>query len=494
MTKACKQWEGQVVNAPAQGCDFQLLQYLGGSKRSAVFLTEWGAELQRAAIKLVAADSADADAQLSQWQRTIKLSHPHLLRLFQAGRCLIESTELLFVVMEYAEEDLSQILPERPLTPAETREMLRPALDALVYLHGQGLVHSRLKPANIMAIRDQLKLATDGLYATGERVAAQGRSPYDPPEISASSESANGGISPAADVWSLGITLVEVLTQRLPASNETEHADPAVPQHLPKPFLEIVRNCLRKDPQQRWTIADVAARLDPPVAAALQPGDIKEKSLIKQEAPVKQKEIKVRKASAKWLFIVPAIAATFAGVLLAGSRILHRQQPAEPQEQTQLREDAQEAEKPSPGSPLKSGRGKSQEPSNAPHASPLPAAPSQPESSAVASGPQHEGIVQQVLPTVPQKARDTIWGKVRVKVRVHVDALGNVADAELDSPGRSPYFAQLALQAAQRWKFTPAQAGRGDTEREWILRFEFGNDQTRVYPSPITDAPIAHGP
>src|SRR5947208_1997991 len=119
MPEAWKQWEGQVVNAETGDFHFQLRQYLGGSEGGAVFLTGLGPEFPRVAIKLVPADAGTAETQLSRWQRTVKLSHPHLLRIFQAGRCRIESTELLFVVMEYAEEDLSQILPERPLTSSE---------------------------------------------------------------------------------------------------------------------------------------------------------------------------------------------------------------------------------------------------------------------------------------------------------------------------------------------------------------------------------------
>jgi len=60
-------------------------------------------------------------------------------------------------------------------------------------------------------------------------------------------------------------------------------------------------------------------------------------------------------------------------------------------------------------------------------------------------------------PDVPQKPETQSKVKIKVKVRVHVDAPGDVVAAELDSPGPSKYFAQLALQAAQRWKFTPAQ-------------------------------------
>src|SRR5260370_16875970 len=78
-----------------------------------------------------------------------------------------------------------------------------------------------------------------------------------------------GGVrSPAADVWSLGMTLAEVLTQRLPSWNVKDQADLAVPENLPAPFLEIARGCLRRDPQRRLTIADIAARLGLPLHAA----------------------------------------------------------------------------------------------------------------------------------------------------------------------------------------------------------------------------------
>jgi TonB family protein len=484
MPQAWKQWEGQVVNTDAGDFHFQLRQYLGGSEGGAVFLTELGPELPRVAIKLVPADAGNAEAQLSRWQRTIKLSHPHLLRVFQAGRCRIESTELLFVVMEYAEEDLSQILPERPLTPSETQEMLKATLAALAYLHGQGFVHGRVKPSNIMAIHDQLKLASDGLYAAGGPVAAQARSPYDPPEICFSTGQASGAITPAADVWSLGVTLTEVLTQHRPSWNETEQAEPVLPQILPEPFLDIVRNCLRHNPQQRWTIPSIEARLHPtsPVPSTQEPGN-------------------ARAASTKRRYLALTVAAVVAALaaILAASGLMHRQAQPQSQPPSQIqagapvmkpepKPDAPESEKPSPGTPLENqaakNTAKNQElPSVAHPSQPVPSQPN--AGTTTTSNPEHDGIVQQVLPEVPQKARDTIQGKIKVQIRVHVDAPGNVVEAELDSPGPSRYFAQLALQAAQRWKFTPAQAGAQDALREWLLRFEFGSAQTKVFPSPV---------
>src|SRR3984957_6224137 len=206
MTEALKQWEGQIVDGI-----FPLRQYLGGSDHSAVFLTECGNGIpQRAVIKLFPFDFATADLQLSSWESAGQLSHPNLLRLFRSGKCRIEGHDLLYLVMEYAEEDLSQILPQRALTPEETRDMLGPVLDALEYLHARGFVHGDLKPANILATGDHLKLSSDRSSRIGESQNGSRRAgAYDPPEA------ASGRLTPAADVWSLGMTLVEVLTQHL---------------------------------------------------------------------------------------------------------------------------------------------------------------------------------------------------------------------------------------------------------------------------------------
>src|SRR5882724_8652422 len=145
MTDTCREWEGQVVDN-----QFCLLRYLASSEYSAVFLTNYGApKPQNAAIKLVQEDPANAASQLAQWELAAKLSHPNLISLFHFGRCRLNNTGLLYVVMEYADEDLSHVLPHRSLTGTEARETLEAALDALAYLHRKGFVHGHLKPANI---------------------------------------------------------------------------------------------------------------------------------------------------------------------------------------------------------------------------------------------------------------------------------------------------------------------------------------------------------
>ncbi len=165
----------------------------------------------------------------------------HLIRLFDGGVCRPESEGLLYVVMEYGEESLAGVLQERPLSAVEAREMLGPVLEALAYLHGEGLVHGHIKPANIMAVGEQVKLASDGASGPVE------------------------GHTAADDVRDLGMTLVEALTQQAP---RYAGAELVLPETLPVEFAGLARDCLAAEPGRRPSVAEVAARLrgTPPAA------------------------------------------------------------------------------------------------------------------------------------------------------------------------------------------------------------------------------------
>jgi serine/threonine protein kinase len=244
--------QGQVADGR-----FPLIEYLGGTDHSAVFLTEHAdAENRRAAIKLIPAPPGTSEAQLTRWRIAAKFSHPHLLRLFEAGRCTLDNAEMLYVVMEYAEENLAEILSQRSLSPSETSELLAPVLDALGYLHGKGFVHGHIQPSNVMAIGDEVRLSSDGICRLGEceRRTAQNR--YSAPECAA------GDLSSATDVWSLGMTLVECLTGHLPEAAEGNKGTVSLPVELPAPFLDLVRHCLHKTPQRRWGAVNLKARLE----------------------------------------------------------------------------------------------------------------------------------------------------------------------------------------------------------------------------------------
>jgi TonB family protein len=468
MTESWKHWEGQVVDG-----QFHLRQYLGGSGHSAVFLTEHGeSEPQKAAIKFMPAGPDGAELQLSRWRQAAKLSHPHLLRIFQVGRCQLGDMNLLYAVMDCAQEDLSQILPQRPLTQAEARDMLAPVLDVLSYVHAAGFVHGRLKPANIMAVDEQLKISSDGLCRAGRSTASQSKpGMYDAPE------SSSGVASPAGDVWSLGMTLVESLTQRLPVWERIRDEEPSLPDSLPAPFLDLARHCLRRDPSRRWTVADITRWLNLIASGSQAQAEPRQVAA----APVG-----FAKTFAKRGYLLPAAALAIILIgMLAGPKLFTRHMEAQPtpaaaptHAKAQPKSEAQPPEmatQPKQASPL-------------PVKAPPTGAVVKPEKPAKApsSGAVKGEVLEQTLPEISQKARDSIEGTVRVSVRVQVDPAGHVTGATLDFPGPSKFFANKALEAAPRWKFFPPTVGGRNVASEWILRFDFSNTGTKVHPSQAT--------
>src|ERR1019366_5277231 len=325
MSEMWKQWVGRTVDGK-----FPLQSYLGGSDHSAVFLTQ-GADSKNAAIKLIPADGEDAEKQLARWRAARGLTHPHLIRIYEADRCQLDGTKLLYVVEEYAEENLSQVLPERSLTAEETRGMLPPVLRALQSVHDKGFVHGHIQPSNILAIGDQVKLSSDALGVPGERSrGARATGAYDPPET------ATGAVSTAADVWQLGMTLIEVLTQHLPVWDRARPSPPEVPAAVPEPFREIAGHCLQVDAEKQWTVGQILERLGAerqgsekvesarPVPTSAQTEAQTEKMASAPALPGQQK------ASAKWPYWL-GLAAVVAVVLF----LIARPKPANPPAEVQ---------------------------------------------------------------------------------------------------------------------------------------------------------------
>jgi TonB family protein len=451
MSEIWTKWEGQIVNGV-----FPLRRFLGGSDRSGVFLTESKARnLPNAALKLIPDIPSNAEAQLSHWTAAAALSHPHLLRLLEAGRCHLGGLQFLFVLMEYAEQTLSQILPRRALTPDEVREMLPPILAGLAFLHGKHLVQGQLKPSNILVIDDQLKLASDTIRPAGNFMARIVQpSVYDPPEAS------DGNFSTAGDIWSLGITVVEALTQHPPAWSDRGLDALSLPVTFPPMFAGVVRRCLNRNPVNRPTVADLQAPLKPvppaPEVSAPRPA----KSALRPFAPLHDalvRKVPGRASSSEKSRKQLWFAAGLAGVLVlslavwVGSRGSHT-----PQTPQTFRPAPPEVSTPSSAQPT--------DPKPAP--SPAISRPSDTRAPARDS----PSVLHEEIPDVPRSARYSIRGRIKVAVRVTVDNSGSVINTALESAGSSQYFDRLAIASARKWKFVRTE---NQDSRKWLLRFEF---------------------
>ena len=421
-----KEWERRIVNGV-----YPLRRFLGQSDHSVVFLTECQAQnVAQASIKILPRDPAQPDAQLERWRRAASLTHPNLIRVLDSGSCQLGGQEFLFVVMDYAEQTLAQILPSRPLTADEVRDLLPPTLDALTYLHGKHLVQGGLKPPNFMVVNDQLKLASDTIRPAGENAANPGRlSPYDPPEAQ------TGTLSSASDIWGLGITLVEALTQTVPTWSRLTAESVPLPANLAPQFVETVRRCLNRSAGRRPTSLDLLERSKHPLPA-LAPAV--PDPVVVEGAPAAPPQRAAPKHGALILTVALGLAAL--GALWAGVRVLRS-----PAQTAPLESAARQSPMAAPASAIaQSSRAAT------------PTAPSPP-------------IVHQENPEVSRNARASIRGVIKVAVRVSVDRSGNVTDARLGNRPSSQYFARSALNAAKQWKFAPAAQGT----RVWLVSFEF---------------------
>src|SRR5208283_3749385 len=295
MTDNWAEWEGRTVDGK-----YLLRNYLGGSDESAVFRTRMDDEITDAAIKLIATEDAEAEGQLLRWEMASELNHPNLIRILAVGHTVVDGRDVFYAVEEFAEENLGQIVPERALTAEEARGMLGPVVAALEYLHGKGLVHGRIRPANILAIGDQVKVSSDSLREAGE--VPRSASAYDAPEVAAH------GVSAASDVWSLGATLAEGMTQHVPVWDAARMSAAEIEKGIPEPFRGIVERCLEIDPRKRCGLGEIRDRL-------ARVGENRE-AMPATQAPTLVRSGGIPERSSKWSYWIAGIVALGLAILL----------------------------------------------------------------------------------------------------------------------------------------------------------------------------------
>jgi hypothetical protein len=204
----------------------------------------------------VKSNPGTADQQLQIWQAIKRGGHPNLLPIWGTGRAQIDGHDVIYVVVQPPDEKLATVLRERPLEPAEAGEILVSMVGALGHLHAHRLVHGNVSPEQILGVGETVKLSTESVHKAGSPALIEGdAAKYRAPE------SADGNVTPAADIWSLGATLVEVLTQQPPLEEPLEAA-----ARLPAPFDKVAQSCLRPEPEARGTLTQILDLYDGRVA------------------------------------------------------------------------------------------------------------------------------------------------------------------------------------------------------------------------------------
>jgi len=219
------------------------------------------------ALKLVTVAHDESAARAADEARTLaQLSHPNLVQVFDAGT---DGTGRPWVVMEYVEGDtLGDAMRKGPLPVAQVAEIGTAVADALAYVHSTGLVHRDVKPGNILLGRvpkltdfgiarlvDAAKVTSTGLMV--------GTAAYLAPE-----QVAGKPVGPEADVYALGLVLLEVLTGKreydgppVEAAMARLHRAPELPASLPVGWVPLLTAMTALEPSERPAAAQVATAL-----------------------------------------------------------------------------------------------------------------------------------------------------------------------------------------------------------------------------------------
>ena len=198
------------------------------------------------------------------------LSHRNIVTIFDVG----QENDRHFLVMEYLEgQSLRDILQMQGALPLkETVEITLQLCDALAYAHSRGVVHRDIKPDNVHILPGGVIKLTDFGIAriTAEpSITSQGQV-FGTPSYMSPEQVASHTVDHRTDLFSLGITLYEMLTGRKPFIGDSVititynimNIQPTMPVGVPAALQQILQRALAKDPSLRYqNAAQMAADL-----------------------------------------------------------------------------------------------------------------------------------------------------------------------------------------------------------------------------------------
>ncbi|MGZ4788053.1 MAG: serine/threonine protein kinase [Terriglobales bacterium] len=246
--------------------EYEVIGELGAGGIGKVYKVRHSISHRVEALKLLRPDQLEhpdmADRFVKEIRVLASLNHPNIASLHTAFR----HTDVLLMTMEYVEgETLAQKLRRGSVDMWTGLNYISQVLQALMYAHERGVVHRDIKPSNIMvAAHDRVKLLDFGLAVSeldGERSRSGsivGSLHYMSPEQVRGSK-----VDARSDLYSLGVTLYELLTGQLPIRGNSQYEimdghlrqNPIPPREInpsiPADLAGLVMMAMRKDPLER---------------------------------------------------------------------------------------------------------------------------------------------------------------------------------------------------------------------------------------------------
>jgi len=266
----------QVVRVGVSYGPYSVIRLLGAGGMGQVYLADDVRLHRSVALKTLAGswlNSPTARQRLLREARTAAaLTHPHIATLYD----ILETERYLLMVMEYVEgRTAAALIDEGRIPLGHALRIATEICEALIYAHDRGFIHCDLKPSNVQVTPDGTAKVLDFGLARAKYDHYEidpdspeggalliGTPPYMPPE-----RLLKGMLSVSGDIYSLGVTLFEMVTGRLPFQ-ERESATligaiigteaPAVSSFVdgvPASIDQVVARALAKDPQERYQTA-----------------------------------------------------------------------------------------------------------------------------------------------------------------------------------------------------------------------------------------------
>jgi tRNA A-37 threonylcarbamoyl transferase component Bud32 len=259
---------------------YRVLESLGRGGMARVYRA-YHPQLDRyVAIKVLRSDLVEEEEFLARFQREARavaaLRHPNIVQVYDFD----VQNDVSYMVMELLEGDTLKVRlndyrvrgEQMPL--GDTLRISLDALDGLAYAHSEGMIHRDVKSANILLTRRGQAVVTDFGIAQivgGTQYTAvgalMGTLSYMAPE-----QGLEGHSDARSDIYSLGIVLYEMLTQRTPFDADTplavlmKHLNDPLPlprqidPAIPEPFERVVLKALAKCPEDRYQSAKEMAQ------------------------------------------------------------------------------------------------------------------------------------------------------------------------------------------------------------------------------------------
>ncbi|ONM08290.1 Mitogen-activated protein kinase kinase kinase 1 [Zea mays] len=191
-------------------------------------------------------------ALLSQFE------HENIVQYYGTDK---EESKLYIFIELVTQGSLSSLYQKYKLRESQVSAYTRQILNGLVYLHERNVVHRDIKCANILVhANGSVKLADFGLAKEMSKInmlrSCKGSVYWMAPEVINPKKM----YGPSADIWSLGCTVLEMLTRQIPFPNvEWTNAffmigrgeQPTIPNYLSKEAQDFIGQCVRVDPESR---------------------------------------------------------------------------------------------------------------------------------------------------------------------------------------------------------------------------------------------------